>query len=85
MSEYERTNVFQFSSSISALEFSPDGTLLAIGTNDGSITLVKTENLESLLRLRDNSPVASIEWHGRSPSSLLIGYMDGHIECLQVF
>lgn len=84
MFEYECTNILQFSSSISVLQFSQDGTLLAIGTDEGSITVIETESLECLLRLLDNSPVTSIEWHGTNPSSLLIGYLDGRIECLQV-
>ena len=84
MFKYECTNILPFSSSISVLQFSRDGTLLAIGTDEGSITLLETASFECLLRLQDDSSITSIEWHGSSPSSLLIGYMDGRIECLQV-
>ena len=63
MFKYECTNILPFSSSISVLQFSRDGTLLAIGTDEGSITLLETASFECLLRLQDDSSITSIEWH----------------------
>lgn len=66
-----------FPESINSLRFGPQGNTLAIGGDDGAVTLVDflLGTIES--RWVANAPVTALHW--QSPSIIIAGYGDGGI------
>ena len=79
--EYHCTDVVRVSDSISSLKFSPNGHLLAIGTEDGTVAVIKIATLKCIRRLKEKAAVTAIEWHGSDSPTLLVGDSDGRV-CL---
>lgn len=77
------TTIADLNSSISALEFSPDGKILASGSEDGSVTLFSTFDWRPLYTFIDVSPSTSLVWHPLVEGLLFCGFKSGDIHTLQ--
>jgi len=81
---YEReTTVTGLNESVSALEFSPDGKILASGCEDGSITMFSTSNWKPLRAFTNVSPSTSLAWHPRIEGLLFCGFKSGEVHTIQ--
>ncbi|KAF9786242.1 WD40-repeat-containing domain protein, partial [Thelephora terrestris] len=68
---------------ISALEFSPDGKVLASGCEDGSVTIFSTLDWKPLQTFIDASPSTSLVWHPQVEGLLFCGFRSGDVHTLQ--
>lgn len=66
-----------FPSSVNCLRFGPLGDILAIGSDDGAISLVDFLQGMTIFRLVAASPVTALHW--QSPTVLFVGYGDGGV------
>lgn len=69
---------------ISALAFSPDGTILASGSEDGSITLFSTFDWHPFQTFADASPLTSLVWHPHIYGRLFCGFKSGDVHTTQI-
>lgn len=82
--QYEREiTIVGLKESISALEFSPDGTVLASGCEDGSVTIFSTLDWKPLRTFIDASPSTSLAWHPQIKGLLFCGFRSGDVHTLQ--
>ena len=83
MRQYEHETTIAAKESISALEFSPNGKVLASGCEDGSITTFSTFDWRPLHTFVDVSPSTSLAWHPRAEGLLFCGFKSGDVHTLQ--
>jgi WD40 repeat protein len=77
------TTIADLNGTISTLEFSPDGRILASGCEDGSVTLFSTFDWKPLQKFVDVSPSTSLVWHPRVKGLLFCGFKSGDVHTLQ--
>jgi len=84
MRRYEHeTTLTGLKESVAALEFSPDGGILASGLEDGTITIFSTFSWEPLQQFSCLSPLTSLVWHPGIGGLLFCGFKSGDIHALQ--
>ena len=82
--QYEHeTTITGLKESVAALEFSPDGGILASGLEDGTITIFSTLNWEPLQRFSSTSPLTSLSWHPSIGGLLFCSFKSGDIHAVQ--
>lgn len=77
------TTITGLKESILALEFSPDGKLLASGCEDGNIRVFSTCDWKLLYTFADVSPSTSLTWHPRIEGLLFCGFKSGDVDAIQ--
>jgi WD40 repeat protein len=70
---------------ITALQFSPCGSYLASGSDDGVVFIFSTESWNPVKRFIDVSPVTSLLWHPSFPKTIICGFNSGdiHTACFE--
>lgn len=82
---YEReTTIGGLKETVSALEFSPDGKVLACGCEDGSITIYSAMDWKLLQTFIDVSPATSLTWHPQIEGLLFCGFRSGDVHTLRI-
>lgn len=72
-------------SSVGAISFSPDGSLLATGNDLGILTIRQpNSDWKRLRRLYVGSKIRAIVWHPLKPLSLLVGCGSGNLYCISL-
>ena len=70
-------------SSVNCLSFSPGGKLLAVGLDDGLVSVYSHPEATPLYHAAGQSPVTAISWlRGGRNHQLFIGYSDGQMVIL---
>lgn len=72
-------NLYQAADQVSSLCFSPNGKLLAAGTDSGTITIINLENPENTIHLQDDEEVYSMSFN-HDATQLSVGYGEGVIK-----
>lgn len=68
--------------SVTAMEFSPDGSFLASGSEDGLLLIYSTTNWKPIRRFIDASPLTALTWHP-SGQYVICGFKSGDIHTIQ--
>lgn len=71
------------SDSITVTQFSPNGTYLASGSEDGSLLVYSVSDWKSLLRFVDASPITSLVWHPSLKRVLFCGCKSGDVHMIR--
>lgn len=79
---YSVERIFAFPKSVNCLRFGPLGDLLAIGGDDGVVTLIDFVLGTTKFRWVAVAPVTALHW--QAPTILFAGYGDGSIARLDV-
>lgn len=69
--------------SINATQFSPNGTYLASGSEDGSLLIHPVGEWKPLLRFVDVSPITSLVWHPILGRLLFCGCRSGDVHVIR--
>lgn len=63
--------------SVNALSFSPDGSLLAVGTDDSLLAIYRLRDYHLTARIVTGAPVTAVLWHPSERYMVFVGGGDG--------